>query len=165
MSEEIDYWDIDPEKAHPKAVAAFTDKFWWDCTEDYGPFGNDDGHPVFADFREWRETHPQISPLKFWSVILDGWGVKYHALANVEIETVRQLLRNDSFSLHAHDQTIIAVAFAQIYVEGRVDPDVKTLAAYAIDRQLLPEVIDEEWIDADERAKHLLIMRDVLHRF
>lgn len=59
---------------------------------------------------------------------------------------------------------MIALAFVQIYVEGRVDKEVKELAELAIQRQLLPELADY-WIYPQERILHLEIVRGVLSKF
>ena len=39
------------------------------------------------------------------------------------------------------DAAIIAIAFGQLYLEGRVDKDFNELAKTAIKRQLLPELL------------------------
>ena len=163
--QEIDFWKIDPKFAHPKAVAEFKYDFIWQCWNDYSPFGNDDGHPVFGDFREWRITHPNVDPLVLLKHIQSSWGVKFADPLAVEAKKVRILLKQDKFSLHTYDQTTIALGFSQIYVEGIVSPHIKVLVSCAIERQLLDFVIKSMWIYPEQRKEHMLLLKGILEKF
>jgi uncharacterized protein YfeS len=167
MSEydKVDYWQIDREHAHPKARSAFRYEFLWQSWNDYGPFGNDDGHPVFADFRKWRGHHPNSDPLEFLHHLHSGWGVKIENVLTTEPHEVRDLLKKDRFSLHTYDQTVIALGFAQIYVEGVISQHIKELVLAAIERQSLSEVVEDMWVHSQERLEHLKILKSIILEF
>lgn len=167
MSEEdeIDFWDIDRAYAHPNAVAQFKYDYIWQCWNGYSPFGTDEGHPLFAGFREWRINHLQVDPLVFLRHYQSSWGVKFTDPLVIQPEKVKELLNQDQFSLHTHDQTTIALAFSQIYVEGALSPHIKTLALCAFERQLVDCVIKSTQIYPEEGKKHLQELKAILLKF
>ena len=45
----------DPETARPRARELMTEKVLWDCVDEDAPFGSDEGHDAYYEFRAWRE--------------------------------------------------------------------------------------------------------------
>jgi uncharacterized protein YfeS len=75
---------------------------------------------------------------------------------------VQALGADDELGLLLRDEAILALAFAQIIVEGRVDPEVRRRALLALVRQGLPALI-HGWGDrAHARRERLEKMRAVL---
>jgi uncharacterized protein YfeS len=158
-------WELAPENAHPKAQAALTDEYFWDCTDDNSPFGNDTGADTLAFFREWRRDHPRGEPLRFLSGLMRDWEVTDDHWDATDPAEVARLVVSDRFSFVTRDDAIIALAFGQIVLAGRVDPEVKQRALTALHRQGLPAALERS---PDEyRAKRrgrLAAMAAVLQR-
>lgn len=116
---------ISPENSHPNAVAILTDEFYWHELDDNSPSGNDTGNDTLKLFQEWREKYWMDSPIVFldkllkrWKVINDFWDVTDTAEA-------QNLLEHDRFSFIVRDEAIIALAFGQLLLAGKVDAELK----------------------------------------
>ena len=164
--EDEDLWELSPETAHPQAAQSLTDEFFWDCTDENAPFGNDTGADTLAFFQVWRAEHPRSNPCEFLGEILreafevsdDDWNV-------VEPEQVRKLLDESEYDVFVRDDTVIAVAFGQVVLDGRVDAEIKRRAMLALQRQSLSVVIERRgWVSPQERIERVRRMREVLGR-
>jgi uncharacterized protein YfeS len=175
-------------KAHPNAKVLMTDDFYWNAIEETSPFGNDDGFDAGYGFREWRLSHPAISPVQYLDELIQSWAYPYFdynemdttkilsyilakpTLSESEIQsqlvTFREILKNSSDSsaqtmsdqqlreviisssgigdrcLLGIDNAITAIGFAQLVLEGEMDQDIRLLTITALNRQLLPMLIN-----------------------
>lgn len=65
----IQYFD-DPEvglareTSHPAFVRIATQDFYYDCGDDFSPFGNDDGSDTLAALEEWYQEQTGSKPAK-----------------------------------------------------------------------------------------------------
>src|SRR5688572_14924757 len=48
----------EPERAHARARELMPEEVLWDCADEEAPFGSDEGHDAYYEFREWRERNP-----------------------------------------------------------------------------------------------------------
>ena len=135
-------WELDPENAHPKARSVLTDEFFWDCTDEDSPFGNDTGADTLDFFREWRQDHPRGNPLRLLRQLLRDWEAADEHWGASDTTEVSRLIQEDRFSFETRDDAIIALAFGQLVLEGRVDAEVKNRALTALRRQGLPSALD-----------------------
>jgi uncharacterized protein YfeS len=156
--------DVLREEAHPKAREALTDAFFWD-TEDAGsPLGGDTGRDVLDALRDARDADPQGNIIAVLDEILAGWEVANDSWDVVSESEVQAIGEDDEFSLLTRDEAILALAFAQIVVEGRVDAEVRRRALLALTRQTLPALL-HGWGDKRlERALRVERMRELLAR-
>jgi uncharacterized protein YfeS len=162
MNEELDLEELSPEN-YPKAAQILTDEFYWDCTDEFSPFGNDDGADTFTFFREWREEHSRDNPVRFLDEHLEGWQVINGHWDVVDADEAVKLIKENEFSFFTRDNSIIAVAFGQILVDGKVHPEIKRRGLLAIERQLLPEINNLAGPGhAPERAERFEKMKAVL---
>src|SRR5687768_8736750 len=51
----------EPETAHARARELLVEEFFWDCVDEEAPFGSDEGHDAYYEFRRWRTEHPSDS--------------------------------------------------------------------------------------------------------
>ena len=63
------------------------------------------------------------------------------------------------------DQSIVALAFGQLYLEGRIDNDIKELAIISINRELIPGIL-QLWGEYETTRKKnlnklLLVLKQV----
>lgn len=155
--EDEELGELSPENSHPNAAAILTEEFYWDCGDDNSPFGNDTGADTLEHFREWREEHPAENPIEFLDQLLDEWDVTDAAEA-------QKLRKKDEFSFSLRDEAIIALAFGQLLLEGKVDAEPKRRALLAIERQSLPTIV-KFWKEfAEERTERLGKMKIVLEK-
>ncbi|MEO5728963.1 MAG: hypothetical protein ABI134_14930 [Byssovorax sp.] len=156
--------DVLREEAHPKAREALTDAFFWD-TEDAGsPLGGDTGRDVLEALHAAREEDPRGSTIAVLDEILARWEVANDSWDVVSEREVQIIGEDDEFSLLTRDEAILALAFAQLVVEGRVDAEVRRRALLALTRQTLPALL-HGWGDKRlERALRVERMREILAR-
>lgn len=124
-----------------RAAELLEDPFFWDPVDDDAPHGNDAGADLLSAFRVWRPRHRAQSPVQFLKSLLQQWGADDQADTGGQLGAMRT-------------QTEIALAFAQIKVEGRCDGDAAAIALAAIDRRLADVSGDQT------RAKRYQQLRD-----
>jgi uncharacterized protein YfeS len=156
-------WELAPDHAHPKAQRALTNTFFWSCIDDNTPFGNDNGADTLSFYREWRATHPSDAAIHFLTALLQGWSVTPTQWDVTAPEQIARLIAEDEFSFTHRDDVIIALAFGQIVLEGRVDADIIERALVALQRQATQPALDL-WLESchSERRRRLQLMTSIL---
>jgi uncharacterized protein YfeS len=164
MAEDTQQHELTREDAHPKAVEALTDAFFWDAADLGSPLGGDTGGDVLEALRDAREADPRGKVLKVLDEVLARWEVANDSWDVVSEREVQAIGEEDEFSLLTRDEAVLALAFAQIVVEGRIDPEVRRRALLALTRQALPALL-HGWGDKRlERALRVERMREILAR-
>lgn len=128
------------ETSHPNFVENMIAEFYYDCTDDFSPFGNDDGADLLLNLEEFYQEKKGKGILQWLFETIDEFGFKYKSekCSNILDEpTLNQLQNEDPHFINCMDNTIIAAAFGQIKIAGQVDKDLKDLAKIAIHRQLI----------------------------
>lgn len=160
-----DFWVLAPENSHPNAVAILTDEFYWHEHDDNSPFGNDTGNDTLKLFQEWRGKHWMESPIVFLDKLLDKWKIIndfWEVTDGVEVE---KFIEQEDFNFIVRDEVIIALAFGQLLLAGKVDAEPKRRALLAIERQFLPAVIEFLFEDMiEKRTARLGKMKKVLEK-
>ena len=132
------------EKAHSNAKKLMADSFFFSPIEETAPFGSDDGSGTYANFQSWRKTHPQESLIPFLKEQIDEWGYSKFDIRETDLEKLKPYLKQDEMNIQymtGIDQAIVALAFGQLYLEGKIDTDIKELAIISINRELLPGIL------------------------
>jgi uncharacterized protein YfeS len=154
----------EPETAHPRARELMTEEFLWDCVDEDAPFGSDEGHDAYYEFREWRQRNreKQLTDCLGW--IMQGEDLKNYNDALCSDEAVDQALEKpaeaflaDAYDMFTLDATVIATSLGQLLDEGRIDSAAKPYVRVAIKRQLHPKVVTGE-----RRREILLAVRRVV---
>ena len=156
-------WVLSPENSHPNAVAVLTDEFYWHILDDNSPFGNDTGSDTFHHFCEWRQKHWMETPITFLDQLLDKWEVTNDFWDVTDNSEAEKLCDRDEFSFSVRDKIIIALAFGQLVLAGKVDAEIKRRALLAIERQFLPAIV-KSWNNAEERIERLEKMKSILEK-
>lgn len=141
------------ETSHPKFVYNMTADFYYDCTYDFSPFGNDDGADLLFNLEEFYQEKKGKGILKWLYKIIDEFGFKYTSEGCSKIldkAALKQLQDEDPHFINCMDNTIIAAAFGQIKISGQVDKELKGLAKIAIQRQLM---LNEQY-NSDTTKEH-----------
>ena len=110
---------IDWDEFHSQARAILDEPFFWDCTDDFSPNGNDTGADLLENYRDWIKRHKDGRPIVFLDYLAKKWGYA-------------------SFEAFDEDVLIesgIGLAFADIKLRGTCDQEVRDLAIECIHRQ------------------------------
>jgi uncharacterized protein YfeS len=158
-------WDllgIDWSEFHPQARERLADPFFWDCTDEHAPHGNDTGADILEAFRTWRRRNRDTPAAGFLPVILKRW--EFADPVERSLRTpMAQWKRKDEDALTLYDEATVAVAFAQLKLEAQCDADVAEAARQSLARQLDPAVHAHFGWEADpEREGRLRAMQAVL---
>ncbi len=156
--------DFSRADAHPRAREALADDFYWDAADPCGPFGDETGREVLDAFRDFRVEEPKGDPLVLLGELLERWEVADASWDVVEADEVQAVGADDELGLLVRDEAILALAFAQIIVEGRVEAEVRRRALLALARQALPALIHGWGDSARARADRIERMRAALAR-
>lgn len=137
------------ETSHPNFVKVLTDDFYYDCTDEFSPFGNDDGADTLFNLEDWYKENGKLSkPVKFVKDYIDenlGFETKYMKLTDPK--KILKINAEEEFIFDSIDHAIIATAFGQYKIEGTLNSDLKDLADIALERQ---KVITQNQIDNNE---------------
>jgi uncharacterized protein YfeS len=154
----------EPKAAHPRGRELMTEEFFWDCVDEEAPFGSDEGHGAYYQFRDWRRRNRKKKLTACLAWIMQGKDLKGYNDELCSDEAVERDLENpdeaflaDAYDMFALDTTVIATALGQLLDEGRIDAEAKPYVRVAIKRQLHPKVATSE-----HRKKILLAMRRVV---
>ncbi len=129
--------------------------------DDYSPVGSDTGADVLAMYRTWRSKGGARE--RFLPDLLHGWEIQNRDWEKVPSSVLEEQLPDNHYQILTRDDAIIALAFAQFFVDGSVDPAVIRRALTAIERESDPAVLRfRGWVDPKHRLERLEEMRDFL---
>lgn len=86
----------------------------------------------------YKEKKGKGNVLKWLYNRIDGYGFEYEsewASKILDIEELNSILEEDEFLLLCMDEAIIATAFGQYKIEGKIDKSLKLVALTAMERQ------------------------------
>lgn len=128
---------LNQKTSHPNFTAHFKDEIYLSCYDEESPFGNDAGADTFADLEEYIRKHGDKNILEFPYKVMMSWGYQHYippTHENTQETALKELLDNDSDFITQLDQVIIATAFGQIKIMGKINPELKELALLALER-------------------------------
>ncbi|WPO84596.1 hypothetical protein SD427_18890 (plasmid) [Chryseobacterium sp. JJR-5R] len=129
--------------------------FYYDALDSWSPFGSDMGHDAYYSYCHWKKEHLNKDIRKFMeSELIDlGYPGFDLALTSNDSEKLKEIVNsmpNQYVELNAINNTVISLAFAQLFLEGKVDPKVKEWAEAAFSRE---SMYLEFWDSDKERMK------------
>lgn len=139
-------YDIDFLTSHPNFREHFTDEqLYCNCGDEETPFGSDTGNDVLHIIEEKIRKNKNFSFVNFPKYLLEKeWGIEYFEPILVTDEKVfaeelkikdkglsREAIINES------DEVVIATAFAQIKITGKIDKELKEKALLSLKRMEL----------------------------
>lgn len=140
----------DPTLAHSRAQDLMPEEFLWDCSNDWAPFGSDEGWTAYYEWRRWREENPSRPVVDCFSWILDGRIGEYNESMYsderiaADLENPDGAFMAEAFDIFTLDATIIATGLGQLVDEGRIDDTAKPFINVAIGRQLNPRICSDD---------------------
>jgi len=127
--------------SHPKFREHFTDDLYYDCTNEFAPFGSDEGDGALNELDEHirravkkGELISFISGLAGW-IKADFWD-ECGLTDDISHEAVKAALKteNGEMDLINSDMTTYSTAFALIKIIGRIDAELKRMALISLKR-------------------------------
>ena len=159
----VETWELTRKQAHLKARARLNKAFYWDESDANSPLGNDTGRETATSYRTWCSDRRRAGVRRFLEQLMQGWALADTDWDVLDVERLQSQLSQDAFQILTRDDMVIGLAFVQMILEGKVDPEVQRIALLAVERQALEVVITfREWDNAKKRKTRLQHMRDVL---
>ncbi len=135
---------IDWSDFHPDARKILDEPFYWECSNDFAPNGNDTGADLLADYRKWLRRNPSGDPVAFYHHLIQRWGFPPAASSAID----RTVL----------DEAAVALAFAEFKLRADCRPEAAALARAAIQRQRQQAIEAVNWPHKEERLKSLVML-------
>jgi len=132
---------IDWRDFHPDARKILDDPFFWNCSKDFAPNGNDTGADLLANYRKWLRRNPIEDPMTFYHAQIRNWGFPPQPLCDLD-QTVM-------------DEAAVALAFAEFKLRADCRTSVAELARKAIQRQRQHAIEAGQSPHQDERLTSL----------
>ena len=152
--ESMDEWEklgIDWDDFHPKAREILDEPFFWDCTDDFSPNGNDTGADVLAFYQEWRKQNKKRPAATFFDRLMRDWDV------------VIPPPPGDEFSVMTFHESIVGLAFSQLKVDGFCETQIRDQALTSISRHRERiKKFHNDWELFEERMKTLDLIESKL---
>lgn len=154
-----------PCRPHPAARALVTEQSSLLWEPDVGPLGTDGGADAFHLFVEGRASDPDATLGAIAALILEEAGEAW-ALAPTPKNLAQQFAADAAGDLDIHldvlrfDETLVATALAQLFLEGRIDPDGKRPVAHALERLMDPRVVFSQYPSAEDRETRHAALRE-----
>jgi uncharacterized protein YfeS len=156
-----DDWELLPGTAHPNARRLMKAEFYWDVTDEDSPFGNDTGADTLEFFRAWARTSDE--EWDFLEELFEEWEVDWEFAESVPDDELADVLEENHYDILTYDDVVIAVAFAQLVLEGETSKAMVTAATHSLKRQALPAMIEfRNGSDPEERRERCADMLRVI---
>ena len=156
-----DEWQLSPENAHPNAKRLMKAEFLWDAADEDSPFGNDTGADTLEFYRAWIRENDDDEEFLF--ELFDEWEVDRELAESIADDELAAQLDEDHYDVLTYDDVVIALAFAQLVLEGNTTPDMAAAASRCLQRQALPAVIEfRGWSDPAQRRERCARMLEVM---
>jgi uncharacterized protein YfeS len=157
-------WDVTRESAHPRAKQLLGQSVIWDYGDEDSPLGNDVGADTFAAYLKFRDARPTRGLQDFIREELE-----FRELPDVDWDLLDEarlakLLEVDrGYAVLKRDDFIVGLAFAQLLLEGALDPVVRQRATTALCRQAMDAILAFRGGGGqDARKKQLVEFRRIL---
>lgn len=139
---DVEGYNLHPKTSHPNFVAHFTEELYYDCADEEAPFGSDEGSDALWALMTAVRENPGICFTQLPQRMIEGdWGMTYlpppetidEAALKQQVESEIDGLPGDSCILQS-DQVILAAAFGQVKITGRLEPELKAMALRSLNR-------------------------------
>lgn len=141
--EEDERYGIQKEYAHPRAIELIPEEFFWDCVDEFAPFGSDEGDMALSEYRQWRADNPDAPLKECLQWVIESVGemdFQEYDRSILNKDLIKKQLSDDEFDdqqyIDTLDISVIGTGFGQLVDEGKIDQDCKEIIQLAIDRQL-----------------------------
>ena len=163
------------ETSHPTFARIAAQDFYYDCGDDFSPFGNDDGSDTLAALEEWYQEQTGGKPakaLRFLRQQLSDWDLPVPQDMLVQDEAAKaQWMASDDMNqiyLRSVCRAHVATAFGQLKITGSIDADLHQQALLALACQQWLNTVARskypDWEYADQESERLALMNAALEQ-
>ncbi|ATN05591.1 hypothetical protein CRN76_09345 [Chryseobacterium indologenes] len=134
------YIEIEWKNGSEAAKKIMKSEFYYDPLDAWSPFGSDIGNDIYYLYCDWKRNSPNENLRKFMDRELLSSGYPTFDLHMdgknpVALKAVVSAMRNNYIDLNTIDEKVISLAFTQLFLEGRIEPEVKKWAEAAFSRE------------------------------
>jgi uncharacterized protein YfeS len=146
-----------PETSHPAFVKTCVGDFFFDQGDEFAPFGGDAGNDTLRSLEDWLRGKKPAKVRAFVDHLLEDWGFTLPDLLETRASVVKEWLGDPELMIYVPEvnQLLIAAAFGQLKITGRVEPAVLELAVAAAAREKVVTAHGRRknpaWSHADEK--------------
>lgn len=167
--EDQDADGIDKARGHPRALQLIPDEFFWDCTDELGPFGSDEGDTALFEYRNWRRENPDrpLAECLVWTIEAVGeMDVAAYSDAILDESVVAAQIQDPDFDdqhfIYTTDISVVATGFGQLADEGTIDTDAKAYVERALGRLVVWARLQPDWPHGETFIANLARLGQVL---
>ncbi|UKB85674.1 hypothetical protein LF887_08640 [Chryseobacterium sp. MEBOG06] len=136
------YIEIEWKNGSEAAKKIMLNEYYYDPLDAWSPFGNDIGSDTYYLYCDWKKEHPKEDIRKFIDeeLISSGYPGFDLYMDGKDPERLRRIvdtMQNQYIDLNAIDNKVIALAFSQLFLEGKIEPQVKEWAEAAFSREFV----------------------------
>nr|WP_321227801.1 hypothetical protein [uncultured Psychroserpens sp.] len=147
------------ETSHPNFIKSMNSDFYYDCMDEFSPFGNDDGADLLYNLEDWYRENKLIRNILKWMFNqIDEMGFEFKSKSCaqlLDLKVINEIQEKDEYLILSMDNSIIATGFGQIKITGKIDTKLKAVTLTALDRQLLINKDDEDSKDYISRIEKM----------
>lgn len=126
---------LHPKTSHPNFSEHFTEDFYYDCDDEFAPFGSDEGSDTLYMLTLEIRKKPQLDFYKFpKNLIENAWKMKYYPADSIDENFIKNMSDEEEMNVIQSDMITYATAFAQIKITGKIDKRLKLRAINAMKR-------------------------------
>ena len=157
--------------SHPRFCELATESFYLDCTDDFSPFGSDDGADTLSSLEDWyRDGGRDAEVDDFLGDLMAEWEIEIPDLADASHAVVAAWLDEDpAHEVHLHTlcRAYVATAFGQLKITGAIWPTILREALESLECQLWlnerAQTRNPSWPHAEEQRIKLKKMEALLN--
>ena len=92
---------IDRKTSHPNFIKAFTDEFYYDCTDEEAPFGNDNGADTLYELEDYYKNGNNGEEITSFpkKIVSDIWDLNYIKYDSFDKKAIQELINKDRHSI------------------------------------------------------------------
>lgn len=166
---DTDEFGLHPLTSHPIFRQFFSDELYYDCADEEAPFGSDEGNDTLHILEEMVRKRPKMRLADFPEWLIEKeWDLTYlpHLPAQTDTELQAQAAQAyhnlpGTQELLQTDQVILATAFGQIKIMGKLDTTLQTLAFQSLVRMERMYRLFWNWNEAEPPYAIAIMRRDL----
>lgn len=137
-----------------RAKEVLEEDLFWDTSNEFAPFGNDEGFDAFANFKKWVESNPDKDVTPYIKSKLKRYNFEEKHLYETNVDLLDPVTRN--ILIEELDNEIIAICFGQLILKGCIDSFLKDIGRIVLERQssesVLNYLIDDNELKIERKA-------------
>lgn len=162
-------YGLHPLTSHPNFRRYFSDELYYDCGDEEGPFGSDEGSDTLHSLQEAFRKHPDMSFADFPQLLVEkDWGLTYFPPKpeqtddelRAQAAQTYNMLPGDQELLQT-DQVILATALGQIKIMGKLEESLQESAIQSLARMERMHRLLWNWNQAEPPYNIAIMRRDL----